>query len=333
MGKPLFSIVVPIYNIEDYLSECVDSILRQSYPNFELILVDDGSCDSSGLLCDRYQSSDPRIVVIHEPNGGIVKARISGLEKATGDYLICVDGDDWIDENYLLNAVRIIEEYDPDIIAFGYHEVFSDKTLDRTFDSDRFMQKDEIVKDIFPRLIYGKKGPSFPNSIWAKVYKKELYDINQRTVDNRIMMGEDTACVVPCITEANSIYCSKQCIYYYRHHDHNFSKAHKPLPIDGPKLVEQHLKQALKDIDYDFSDQIRRRTVRALFNVVVTQFFRKEKRIRVLKQIKQTLKDPFYEDSIRNASFGKKSTKLIHFSIKYKVTILFYMHYVIRNGL
>ncbi len=95
----------------------------------------------------------------------MVKARISGLAKATGDYLICVDGDDWIDENYLSNAVQIIEKYDPDIIAFGYHEVFSDKTLDRTFDSDRFMQKDEIVKDIFPRLIYGKKGPSFPNSI------------------------------------------------------------------------------------------------------------------------------------------------------------------------
>lgn len=91
------SIIVPIYNIEQYVGKCIDSILGQTYPLFELILVDDGSTDTSGKICDRYAALDSRIKVLHKKNGGLTSARNAGLKVATGDWIMHVDGDDWIE--------------------------------------------------------------------------------------------------------------------------------------------------------------------------------------------------------------------------------------------
>ena len=97
-GTPFLSIVVPAYNVEEYLPQCVDSILRQTFTDFELLLVDDGSKDSTGRLCDEYAGKDRRIRVIHKENGGLVSARKAGLSEAFGTYVAYVDGDDWIAE-------------------------------------------------------------------------------------------------------------------------------------------------------------------------------------------------------------------------------------------
>ena len=97
----LFSVIVPVYNIERYLEKCVDSILNNTYKNFELILVDDGAPDGCPRICDSYSEKDKRVRVIHKKNGGLVSARQAGIEIATGDYVVCVDGDDWVSENYL----------------------------------------------------------------------------------------------------------------------------------------------------------------------------------------------------------------------------------------
>ena len=98
---PEFSIIVPIYKVEKYLEICIDSIIGQSFCNFELILVDDGSPDTCGEICDRYSSSDTRVKVVHKENGGLSSARNFGLDIATGKYIYFVDSDDWIGENYL----------------------------------------------------------------------------------------------------------------------------------------------------------------------------------------------------------------------------------------
>ena len=94
MNKPRISIVVPVYNVEEYLEECIESIIKQSYPNIQIILVDDGSTDSSGLICDKYAQNDSRIEVIHQNNAGLVEARKAGLKRTIGEYVGFVDGDD-----------------------------------------------------------------------------------------------------------------------------------------------------------------------------------------------------------------------------------------------
>ena len=118
------SIIVPIYNIEKYLPRCLDSILAQTYKNLEVILVDDGSVDNSGMIADKYARNDQRIIVIHQVNKGVSAARNAGLDLATGDYIGFVDGDDYIEPDMYEILMRIIDEQQVDIAHCGYQMVY-----------------------------------------------------------------------------------------------------------------------------------------------------------------------------------------------------------------
>lgn len=126
--KPLFSIIVPIYNVEKYLKQCVDSLLTQHFNNYEIILVDDGSPDSSPRICDEYAEKSSRIKVVHKPNGGLSDARNAGMKAADGEYVTFVDSDDfWRDNNVLAGVSEIIEKYNrPDIIVSDFIKYFED---------------------------------------------------------------------------------------------------------------------------------------------------------------------------------------------------------------
>lgn len=114
------SIIVPIYNVEKYVRQCIESIINQTYKNLQIILVDDGSTDTSGLICDEYASIDDRIEVIHKKNGGLVTARKIGLQKAKGEYIGFVDGDDYIDDNMYESLLGYILKKDVDMVHTGY---------------------------------------------------------------------------------------------------------------------------------------------------------------------------------------------------------------------
>ena len=116
----LFSVIVPIYKIEKYLPRCIDSVLAQSFDDYELILVDDGSPDHCPEICDAYAQKDARIKVIHKLNGGLVSARQAGITQAVGDYVFHLDGDDAICDDALESAYQIIREMHPDIVSFSY---------------------------------------------------------------------------------------------------------------------------------------------------------------------------------------------------------------------
>lgn len=116
----LISVIVPVYNIEKYINKCIDSIIRQTYKNIELILVDDGSTDNSGKLCDKLASQDTRIKVLHKQNGGVSSARNLGIEKSTGDYICFVDGDDWLEIDYFALAVPCLKKHKPKLLQNNY---------------------------------------------------------------------------------------------------------------------------------------------------------------------------------------------------------------------
>ena len=116
-----FSVIVPCYNVEKYIHQCVDSILEQKYQDFELILVNDGSTDQTAAILDEYKSLDGRITVVHKENGGLTSARKAGANIAQGDYIVCVDGDDWVDYKQLDEYSSIIDQYNADIICCGYY--------------------------------------------------------------------------------------------------------------------------------------------------------------------------------------------------------------------
>jgi len=120
---PLLSVIVPVYNVEDYLPRCLDSILSQSYPNLEVILVDDGAQDASGRICDAYAARDRRVRVLHRENGGLSSARNAGLDAATGEYVTFVDSDDWIEPDSYGPMLALLETYAAKLVCAGRYDV------------------------------------------------------------------------------------------------------------------------------------------------------------------------------------------------------------------
>ena len=126
---PAITIIVPIYNTACYISHCVDSILSQTFPDFELILVDDGSPDNCPAICDEYAAKDPRVIVIHKENGGVSSARNAGLDIAKGEYITFVDSDDWLHPDFLHHGISLCRQQELDIYCSGFARVFPDGVL------------------------------------------------------------------------------------------------------------------------------------------------------------------------------------------------------------
>ena len=117
---PLISVIIPIYNVETFLPSCIESVINQTYENLEIILIDDGSTDKSGKICDKYSENDSRITVIHKDNEGVAEARNTGIENMSGEYFCFVDGDDYVDNEYISEMYSLTKEYDADISMCSY---------------------------------------------------------------------------------------------------------------------------------------------------------------------------------------------------------------------
>ena len=293
--------------------------------------MDDGSTDGCNEICDREKENDERIVVIHKQNGGLVRARKAGAMVASGDHIICVDGDDWIDKNMLTESSNIVLRYDPDLISFGYYEAYDEDSYSISYGKTKEYSRDEIIQDIYPTLIYTPKGKRFPNNIWGKIYKTDLYLEHQLAVDDSISMGEDTACVVPYAASCKSLYASEKCMYYYRQNASAMTKVKKPLSWKSPKLIDELLREKLSKYDYYFDTQIRERTLHAVFNVGASQFYRNESYLKVCAAIKEH----YSEYYIRKACKGKISLNaerlLIRITVKMKAVILLFICLKIRK--
>ena len=213
----LFSVIVPIYNIEKYLARCIDSVLAQSFTDYELILVDDGSPDNCPAICDEYAKTNEKIKVIHKQNGGLVSARQAGIRVATGEYVFHLDGDDAILPDALESAYEIISKYKPDMVSFSYKQCI-DGTIGDTVEDlaeEGFYNKIDLEQKLYPRLLSDKNMTNLFYFLWGKAIKRELATKFQLLVNTKISQGEDVSCTVPCYLEANTVYMSKKPIYLY----------------------------------------------------------------------------------------------------------------------
>lgn len=331
---PMFSVIVPIYSVEKYLHQCVDSILNQTYRDFELILVDDGSPDSCPSICDEYAKIDSRVKVIHKENGGLVSARQTGVEIARGEYVVCVDGDDWITECCLDTYAKIIEEKHVDIIISQFEAVFENSALHkinrlpyRTGEYD----KADIEKEIFPILIQNSHAQYFAPSIWAKAYRKELYKKMQLAVSTKIKIGEDGACTIPCIYNAQSLYITDTLTYYYRQNAASMTKEKKAFDWEGPGLIHRHLQKQIDMSKFDFEEQLYRKTAHELFSVVVSQFNRNEKYKIINRDIREHLRKPIYAECIEKAVFESLNGRMAVCSMRYRWCLLISIFQKLKN--
>lgn len=170
--KDVVTIIVPIYKVEQYLDKCIDSIVGQTYKELEIILIDDGSPDRCGKICDVWEKRDNRIKVIHKENGGLSDARNAGLDIAAGEYIACIDSDDYIEKTYIEYLYTLIKEYNADIACCGLNLVSEDGILRS---GGKFKTANPIIFnriDALKEMLYGKH---YSNSAWGKLYKTELF--------------------------------------------------------------------------------------------------------------------------------------------------------------
>ncbi|MBD5537240.1 MAG: glycosyltransferase [Lachnospiraceae bacterium] len=204
----LISVIVPVYNVEKYLSKCIETIINQTYKNLEIILVDDGATDKSGTICEEYAHKDARIRVIHKENGGLSDARNAGLSVATGKYISFIDSDDWIaaDMYEHLHAVIVYEEAD---LTFGVIERVSGKSSYNISDGSQIVV---TGKDILDSFIYPSRKPHILKSACDKLYRRSIIG------DTRFIKGvhgEDGPFTLEILSKCKKCVFVGRAVYYY----------------------------------------------------------------------------------------------------------------------
>lgn len=303
-NQALISVIIPVYNVEEYLHKCIDSVLCQTYKNFEIILVDDGSTDSSGQICDEYVDKDERISAIHQKNSGPSKTRNTGLENATGKYIYFLDSDDYIESNALELLINTAESTDSDLVFFDAHS-FSDDGYDiHQGYTVKGTYTPECGYKILTRLHNNK---DFHCAIYLLFIKHQLI------TENKIRFLESAYCSEDMLF-TYQIYCSapkaaqcKNTLYHRRYRSGSIvtsrkTKRHFRSCRDVYQEIRDYSKAIGKTGDYMATEY----TVRCAFNALDTyKKISKEDR-KICKKEYKALK----KDILSNSAFGNTALKM-----------------------
>lgn len=212
------SIIVPVYKVEKYLSKCIDSILNQTFQEFELILVDDGSPDNCGRICDEYASRDSRIRVIHQENKGISAARNAGLDIAKGEYIAFVDSDDWLEIDTYEFLINNIVKSNADIASCGLRNCYENDSSIENYDAglvkNIVLSKDQCFEMIF------SKNDMITVYAWNKLYKAEVFS-DLRYPEGKVY--EDAFVILDILLRCNSMFITTKKLYNYRRHENSIT--------------------------------------------------------------------------------------------------------------
>uniref|UniRef100_I5AQ97 Glycosyl transferase n=1 Tax=Eubacterium cellulosolvens (strain ATCC 43171 / JCM 9499 / 6) TaxID=633697 RepID=I5AQ97_EUBC6 len=326
-----FSVIIPVYNAEKYLTRCVKSVCNQNYANVEVVLVDDGSSDNSSELCDVLAQSDNRIKVIHKRNQGVSIARKDGVQISRSDYVIFVDSDDYISQGLLRASEKIIEKHNPDIILFeAVEETHKKKHFERKYPyRDGFYTKEDIHRDILPTLIQADNASYFPPAMWGKVIKRELL-LSNLLANTKASIAEDGASIIPCMFHAKSFYYLKESYYNYTYNADSATKKHKALNWDWYRIVNIHISERINLGEGDLELQLARKIVHDFFNTAFTQFYENEYRRANNEIMKQMEMDPI-KTALGRVKFDRTiKAKLMVFALKRHIFFLLYLYSKIR---
>ena len=303
-NQALISVIIPVYNVEEYLRECVDSVLKQTYQNFEIILIDDGSTDSSGDICDEYAGSDERICVIHQKNSGPSKTRNTGLENANGKYIYFLDSDDYIDYNALKLLVNTAESNNADLVFFDAHSFTDDGS--------------EIKQGY---VINGNYGTKCGYEILTELHNNKDYHCSvvllfiSRSLlnDNKIRFLESAYCSEDMLF-TYKVFCSSQRTAQCK--NTLYHRRYRSGSIVTSKKSQRHFRSCRDVYEEirDFSDKIGKTgdymateyTVRCAFNALDTYKKISKEDQKICKKEYKTLK----KDILSHSAFDNKALKM-----------------------
>lgn len=270
----VISVIIPVYNVELYLDDCVNSVINQSYSNLEVILVDDCSPDRSGEMCDEWAEKESRIKVIHKKkNEGLGYARNSGLEVATGDYILFLDSDDFFDLKLCEKALNRLKEENADICVFGHKKYYNGIAKShRSFDgiNDNYEGKD-IINEFLAKTI-GQDAdeagmPKIGMSAWRVLYKASvILENNIRFCSERDYLNEDLFFRIDVCKSISKVAILKEDLYFYRYNDDSLTTRYRKDRFDATLRFYNKLCLCTEDIG---SDDINERCIRAFTNNLI----------------------------------------------------------------
>lgn len=308
--QPIFSIVVPCYNVRKYLPKCLDSLISQTYHNIEIILVDDGSTDGSNIICDKYAHRDSRIKVIHKENGGLVSARNSGYYIATGEWIMYLDGDDWIDANTCEILMNYISNYpDIDIIFWKYIQELGNISIRGKMewpckDKIHLYSNDECKKLAYNTLIY-KSGIATAYCKLIRLSYAKKYNIYH---DKRLKQGAEGI-----EFSLRAFYYADKALYvneYFNHYRYNPISISKQVNEKNTKFLTecfQVIEEEIENFDHKelFRKALYQRVVYMLIAIAMNTYFHPANKDSLLVKIHKYKKviesTQLFKDSIKKA--------------------------------
>lgn len=326
---PKISVIIPVYNVENYLHRCVDSVLNQTFQDFEIILIDDGSKDNSGKICDDYAQKDERIKVIHKKNARVSAARNDGIKMANGKYLSFIDSDDWIEPEMYQEMLNKAEEFKLDFIMCDYKKKSNNYEDKRTQPiREGYYSKDDIKNELFQCLImfdHIEYPPTISN--WVCLINLEFLKLNNLSYDEDIHYDEDSIFGSKIMYHATNFYYLKDhYLYNYFYNPNSTTNTYNSKKWNSfLKINENLVKYFGKTIEFDFSRQLKINmmylTLSALGQIKYSEKNGKE-RINMIKKIMLHPKvmEIFKDFKLPNVSWKTKVTILL---IKFKMVRLY----------
>jgi glycosyltransferase EpsH len=311
MNTPAISVIVPVYNVAPYLSQCLDSVLAQTFENFELLLIDDGSTDASSAICDSYAARDDRVRVVHQPNGGLSAARNAGLRLALGEYITFLDGDDWFDTATLEVARQSALASGADVVLWPYVREYERVSLPkRLFDFDHRRFDLEETRHVLCRRMVGLVGeelgaPENADALvtaCAKLYRRDLVVRSGAAFTDTAEVGtEDAFFNLQVLTHASGASYVNRFFYHYRRDNAtSVTTRYKPeLARQWTRLHElmaQHIVQ--HDLGPDFEQALRNRVSLSALGLGLNALQSGLAPQRVIMEIRSWLKTPEYVDAV-----------------------------------
>ena len=331
MNNVLISILVPVYNVDKYLRVCLDSLINQSYQNIEIVLVDDGSKDGSGKICDEYAQKDTRIVVVHKENEGVVKARVTAFEHSHGELITFVDSDDYVDKQYVEKLAMPIILENCDMVSCDYYEVKNGKTKIKLPKLTGLFEKDEIRDFISNHYFYDQKCKGYGMTIFlcTKMVKRQYVE-SGLMAGRGLWLGEDQVSVFYMLNMCQKIRLLPDRLYYYvKYNGQATSKYNESLWSNILAILEQYEQFNLSG---RFSNGLRCRTWRHINKTISLKMRkagvgRKTFCSHMTKVRNMPYFDSFFKPFYLNALSGKRD-QIKYWLLKYKFFSLFFLLFV-----
>ena len=317
------SVIIPIYNVEPYLRQCLDSVVNQTYRDLEIILVDDGSPDNCGAICDEYAARDDRVIVIHKKNGGLSEARNDGIRRATGEWIAFVDSDDWCDPDYYERLLKWPVAHDVDIICASGHymEIPPEKTEQRHCFSDAFILCSGEGRHILMDRVLVVKGTALKGNApfgypWDKLYRRGFLVKARLFFDGSLRVCEDSLFNYQAMSKAEKVVGRICAGYHYRVNMDSITKAYDTKrPEKNYQYVSRLCKYAEdQGIDDSMKKALNAHVIACIASSLKKYYFHPDNKLpgdEIAKEIKEMTNRPLYHEALCNADNKYLSPKLV----------------------